>query len=210
MSRNTTGDVTSATQLYQQRYRTLVEVFSFTGGTVRACTGGNFVIVGANTYSPVGNFASVENVQEDAGVFPRAVRMRISLLNSAAMYEVLNETMFQKPVKIYRASLTDSYTVAGTPQLAFHGFINQSYINHDLGDSYLEIEAETRLKQPGKAVYMDSTTIKQVMAFSSDIFFDLLSQIPLSTAKWGDHVVVNGIYTNLRDIPWKPGSVFDP
>lgn len=186
MSRNTDASVTSASQLPQLKYRLLCEVHSVTDGPARACTGDRYIFSG-NTYSPVGGLGGIEKIQEEADIFPRAVRIWFSAVQSTSiMSDVLAENLYSKPVKLYRCFLSNSYTVIGTPQLAFLGYINQ--VDLKLKDeergNYFELECESRLRQPAKAIYFNKATLNKT--YSGDTFFDYIPQIPLKTVNWGN------------------------
>lgn len=187
MSRNTDSAVTSASQLPQLRYRVLCEVHSATGGAVRTCTGDRYIFSG-NTYSPVGHLGGFDKIQEDAEPFPRAVRLWFSAVNTSVIQDVINENLHGKPTKMYRCFLTDSYTIAGTAQLAFVGYINT--VDLKLADAergnYFELECESRLRQPAKSRYFNKETHWVSMGYSGDTFFSLVAQIPLVTAPWGN------------------------
>ncbi len=187
MSRNTSSAVTSASQLPTLRYHMLCEVDSLSGGTVYACTGNRF-IYSSNTYTPVGHLGGYEAIQEDSDVFPRGVRIWFAAIESSSIADVLAETMYDKPVKLYRCFISDSYTVVGTPQLAFKGTVDQ--VNMQLGDSergnFFELECESRLRQTGRGRYFNRETLQGAMGYSGDTFFDYVPQIPLVTANWGN------------------------
>lgn len=196
MSRNTTAAVTSASAEHRLRYRVLFEIHSLATGTLQACTGNNYIAVGANTYSPVGAMGGVESIQEEHDGFPRALRAWISIVNSDAMSAALGETLFKKRVDAYRCFLTDSYTVVGTPQLAFRGYINQAelrILDQDKGN-YIEIEAESKLYQSGRSYYMNRETLQNIMPYSGDTFFDYVTQIPLMKSDWGNTNVILSEY----------------
>lgn len=195
MSRDLTAAVTSVAQLPTVQYRWLCEVDSLSTGMTRACTGYQFVTFNGNTYSPVGNLGGVEKIQEDADVFPRAVRLWFSAVNTSQIQDVLSENMFNRPVRIYRTFLTDSYTNVATPQELFRGFVNTcdlKFKDPDRGD-YFEIEVESRLRRQPRAQFFNRETLWTFYNQSGDQFFDYLAQIPLTKAKWGiPGVIENG------------------
>ena len=194
MSRNISAAITSISQLSTVRCRWLVEVHSLTAGAVsRACNGYQFIVFGNNTYSPVGHLGEIEKVQEDSEVFPRAVRMTFAAINTAQIQEVLNETLFNRPVFIKRTFLTDSLTCVSTPEELFRGFINTCEMK--LGDKqrgdYFEIEVESRLLRNARAQYFNRETLWTFYNQSGDTFFDYVTKIPLTQANWGIPVNYN-------------------
>lgn len=160
------------------------------------CTGNNYITVGANTYTPVGGMGGVESVQEEPDGFPRSLKAWISIVNSVAMQAALSETLFRKRMDIYRCFLTGSYSLVGTPQLAFRGYINQvelRLLDPDKG-SYIEVEAESKLYQSGRSFYLNRETLQNVMPYSGDTFFDYVTQIPLMKSDWGNSRVILSDY----------------
>ena len=191
MTRNVSAAVTSISSLPQIRYRLLCEINSLTGDTVYACNGGNFIQWNGNTYSPLGTLASVEKIQEDAEVFPRALRMRLAAVSTASLVDLLSEQMFNKPVTLKRTFLTDSFTPVSTPETLFKGFINTAVLKlsgQPEQQSYYEIEVESRLKRMPRAQYFTRETLQFVMGYSGDTFFDYVPNIPLTKTNWGEEI----------------------
>lgn len=187
MSRDVAAAVTSAAQLDTVQYRWLVEVDSLSTGMTRACTGYQFVTFNGNTYSPVGNLGGAEKIQEDADVFPRAVRLWFAAVNTTQIQDVLSENMFNRPVRIYRTFLTDSFTNVATPEQLLQGYVNTCDMklkDPQRGD-YFEIEVESRLNRPPRVQLFNRETLWTFYNQSGDTFFNYLSQIPLTKAKWG-------------------------
>lgn len=192
MSRNDSASVTSISQLSSIRYRLLCEVYSLTGGSIsRSCTGNNWINFAGNTYSPIGNLGGIDPIQEETDVFPRAARLWFTAINSAAIQEVINETMFNRPLIIKRTFLTDSFTCVTTPQIVFKGRVNtvEMKIKDPERGNFFEIEVETRLNKSSKSVYFNKETLALVYLNSASTLFNYLSQIPLTRANWGGMTV---------------------
>jgi hypothetical protein len=193
MSRDLSAAVTSAAQLDTVQYRWLVEVDSLSTGMTRACTGYQFITFNSNTYSPVGNLGGAEKIQEDADVYPRAVRLWFSAVSTTQIQDVLNENLFNRPVRIYRTFLTDSYTNVATPEELFRGFINTCELklkDSERGD-FFEIEVESRLQRQPAAQFFNRETLWTFYNQSGDTFFNYLHQIPLAKVKWGVATVIS-------------------
>lgn len=210
MSRDLSAAVTSAAQLSQVQYRWLVEVHSLSTGITRACTGYQFLVFNGNTYSPVGNLGGAEKIQEDTDIFPRAVRLWFAAVSTTQIQDVLNENLFNRPVKILRTFLTDSYTNVATPEELFRGLINTCEMrlkDPERGD-FFEIEVESRLRREPRAQYFNRETLWTFYGQSGDTFFDFLTSIPFTKAKWGIPVIYDkyaGPGANPRG-PTRPGS----
>lgn len=210
MSRDLSAAVTSAAQLDTVQYRWLVEVHSLSTGITRACTGYQFLVFNGNTYSPVGNLGGAEKIQEDTDIFPRAVRLWFSAVSTTQIQDVLSENLFNRPVKILRTFLTDSYTNVATPEELFRGLINTCEMrlkDQERGD-FFEIEVESRLRREPRAQYFNRETLWTFYGQSGDTFFDFLTSIPFTKAKWGIPVIYDKYAdpgTNPRG-PTRPGS----
>lgn len=187
MSRDVSASVTSAAQLDTVQYRWLVEVDSLSTGMTRACTGYQFIVFNGNTYSPVGHLGGAEKIQEEVDPFPRAVRLWFSAVNTEQIQDVLNENMFNRPVRIYRTFLTDSHTNVSTPEELFRGYVNtcEMKLKDPARGNFFEIEVESRLMRQPRAQYFNRATLVSFYAQTGDTFFNYLHKIPLTKAKWG-------------------------
>lgn len=195
MSRNQSAAVTSISQLGTVQYRVLCEVDSMSTGTTRGCTGYQFIVFNGNTYAPIGHMGGAEKIQEDADIYPRAVRLWFSAVNTSQIQDVLNENMFNRPVRLYRTFLTDSFTCVSTPEMIFNGKINtcEMKLKDPQRGDFFEIEVESRLMRESRAQYFNRETLWTVYSQSGDTFFDYVSQIALRAANWGaaDNVSYN-------------------
>jgi hypothetical protein len=100
---------------------------------------------------------------------------------------VLTENIFNRPVRIYRTFLTESFTNVATPEMMFTGKVNTSEMklkDPTRGD-YFELEVESRLMRAPRAQYFNRETLWTVFSQSGDTFFDYVTQIPLRNAQWG-------------------------
>lgn len=191
MSRNTYAATTSASNENTLKFRFLLDIDSYAAGPVRACTGGNFITVGATTYTPVGYLGGLEPIKEESDVFPRAIRCWLAAVNTAAIQDVISESAYNKPARLYRCFLTQSMTLVNTPELVFKGRLNG--IEMKLGDpergNYYEVEIESRLAQKARAAYLTKETHWTIFGQSGDLFFEHLSKIPLFKSQWGQKEV---------------------
>jgi hypothetical protein len=167
------------------RFRVLADI-TMTNTTLRACTGQGYIGWAATTYSPVGAFGGVEKVQEDGEPFARAVRMWLSAVGSAQLYEPLTENLFNKPIKLYRAFLNQGNTLVSTPEMMFSGRINKVTVNFadPTRGNYLELEVENRLRREPRAAWFNKESLQQT--YNDDSFFNFIELIPGFRALWGN------------------------
>lgn len=192
MSRNLNAAVTSISQLESTRFRLLCDVYSLSTGTTRACLGNNYILFNGNTYSPVGNLGGIDPIQEESDVFPRAVKLWFAAVDTSTIQDVLTENMFNKPVRIYRTFLTDSFTCVSTPETIFVGRINTCDMklkDPERGD-FFEIEVESKLARPKRALRFNSETLKVIFLQTSNTLFDHVTKIPLTKANWGGMTII--------------------
>lgn len=205
MSRNLYAATTSASWASTLKFRLLLDIDSYTSGPLRACTGGNFINVGATTYTPVGQLGGLEPLKEDSDVFPRALRCWLAAINTADIRDVISESAYNKPARLYRAFLTESMTLVNTPELVFKGRLNG--IQMKLGDpergNFYEVEIESRLAQKSRAAFMNKETHWTIYGYSGDLFFEHLSKIPLFKSQWGQR-------STVYDFSPPPMEPYDP
>jgi hypothetical protein len=162
-------------------YRTLVDV-ALSAGTLYACTGKDWIYALGNTYTPVGGLGTISSVMEEIDAFPRDITLQIAAINSASLYEPLQEQLFNKVVKIRRCFLDPiTRTAVSTPELVWKGKISQVDIN--LENAYTEIRVETVLRRTAQVQYFNKETFQAID--SSDTFGLHIDQIPMFRSAWG-------------------------
>lgn len=188
MTRHTTAAVDSALSLPEITWAMLADI-GITSGTLYVCTGNRF-IYSTNTYNPVGGFGTIDPIREESDAFPRGVKMNIALVSSQAIYEAFNEQLFNKPVVLYKAVLSNA-TVVGTPEIIFKGRINHcgGRISQQDG-SYFELEVESRLRREPRTAFFNRETLWQT--YSGDTGANYIERIPLYKSTWGS--LANGVY----------------
>lgn len=170
-------------------YRQLVDV-GVTSSYVYFCTGRQFIGANSytpNTYTPVGGLGEVEPIQEETDTFPRSLVLRLSGVNtwangSMSLYAPLQETMYGRTVKVYRAFLnTTDWSLTNTPELMWKGTIER--VNVMLEDGIYEVEAAQDIRRTARVQYFNRETFRAVD--SSDTFGDWQDKIPLFKGSWG-------------------------
>lgn len=188
MSRNLQAATNSACSAQEVHYRLLVEVHSTSSGVTRACNGDRYISFAANTYSPVGTLGGLDSIQEDSDVFPRACRIWFAAVNTTQIQDVLSESMFNCPVKVFRGFVrTSDYTLVASAELLFKGYINtvdMKLKDPERGDHF-SIEVESRLVRPPVSQYFNKETIQIIRGMAGDTFFNYLHTIPFTKASWG-------------------------
>lgn len=189
MSRDTDVAVTSANYGASIRYAMLAQI-GISSGTMYCCTGNRWLFDGVHTYTPVGALGGVEPVVEEATLFPRAVKLWLSAVGSANLAEPMNEQLFNKPVRLFRTTLSESMTIVGTPQQCLRGYINK--VNVNLADpqrgNFFELEVESRIKREASSNFYTTENHDQMVTgvYSGDTIFKYVPRIVGYQSKWGD------------------------
>lgn len=182
--------------------------FTLVGGTLRVFNGAGYLMVGANTYTGIGDLGGVEAIKEDAASFQTGVKVWISALNSSALYEAMNEQLFNRDVKLYRCLYnTNSMTVVNTAELWFRGRVNevQMYRNDAERGDFIEMTLRHKLRREGKASYYTNEDML-TGSYSGDTFFSHLDKIPGFKALWGQQATYFQAGPTWRG-PFSPGDV---
>lgn len=186
MTRTLDATVNSYTSLPSQTFYTLVEL-ELVGGTLRAYNGAGYLNVGVNTYTGVGDFGGIEQIKESADSFSQGLKLWVSAINSSALYEAVNERLFNREVRIYRCWYDpSSLSVVNTPELWHRARINEVSLyrgDAERGD-YLEMTLRTKMQRESKASYY-TTEDMLTGPYSGDTFFFYLPQIPMFKSMWG-------------------------
>lgn len=188
MSRDTLAATTSAAAAADMRFRLLVEVHSLNlGGVTRACNGYNHVLFNGNTYSPIGNLGGIDKIQEESDVFPRQVRMWFAAVSSEQIADVLGESLFNCPLKVLRAFLTESLTLVASAEELWRGFVEE--VDMKLKDpekgNHFTIVGESRMARPPSARFFNNETHQYVRGNSGDVFFAYVHAVAFNKANWG-------------------------
>lgn len=187
MTRFTSSSMQALSEQSLIAYRMLADV-GVTSGTIYCCTGRQYLYTLGNTYSPVGHLGDVSPIGEESDAFPRDIVMRLSGVNTIAatgslsIYEPLRESMFNRPVSLYRSYLdTQTMTMVHTPELIWKGKIES--VDVLLEDGVYEVRAVSALRKSALAAYFNRETLRAVD--SSSTFADHVDRIPLFKSMWG-------------------------
>jgi len=174
-------------------FRILADV-TFSSTTMKLHTGIGALAVGVNTYDGIGALGTIDSVREDANTFTSQVKMTLSAVNSLALQEALNETLFGRQVILRRCWLREG-TVVGTAETWFRGQIGEVKLHR--GDpergNYIAVNVETKLNRQSKMAYYTKEDLASV--YSGDTFFDYLHLIGTTKALWGDQPTRFSSYT---------------
>lgn len=176
-------------------HRTLVDV-GVTSSTLYVCDGYHCLFALGNTYTPVGHFGGIDAIQEESDPFPRWIKLWLSAVGSANIFEPVSEGLFNKPVKVYDAFISpDTFSAVHTPQTIFAGTINEVEIKFKDPErgNYFELTVETELRREPVMAYSNKETLW--LTYSGDTFCNFQHLIPTFRSKWGNEATsfVDGV-----------------
>jgi hypothetical protein len=177
----------SSLDLVAHRYLADVQV---TSQTLHLCSGYRYLynIANATTYSPVtvNQLAGVDVIREDTDPFPQSLKLWITAVDSASMYDGVNEQLFNKDVEVFDSWLDpNAFTVVHTPQSVYKGKIDEVtlYFNDKKRGTYYELSLQTELRREPPVAYFDQATLWKT--YSGDTFFSRQHLIATTKAQWG-------------------------
>jgi hypothetical protein len=145
---------------------------------------------GGNTYSGLGDYGKIDSITETTETIAKGVIMTLSGIPSTELTDVMTEDFQGQIVTLY-IGLLDSNSLAwiATPEELWEGRLDYATVDLDKNASSIAMHCENRLnKEPLVARYTDED---QQLLYPGDSFFNLVWQIPLAVAGWGQ---VNAIY----------------
>lgn len=160
-------------------------------GTLRMWNGVGYLMVGANTYSGIGDLGRIEPIKEDVTEFPRGLKVTFAAVTSSNLLaEALNEKLFNRSITLYRAWWdTTSLSIVNTPEISYKGRINEVNLNRgdpEQGD-FLELTIATRLRRESAVSYYTKEDL--ALTYSGDTFFNYTAKIPNFKSLWGQKPV---------------------
>lgn len=202
MTRTLAAAVNSYVSLPAVTLYTLADLI-LDSGTLRIYNGAGFLMVGANTYSGVGDLGNVEPIKEDADEFPRGLKITLAAVTSSNLLsEAIGETLFNRQIKLYRCWYnTTSKSVVNTAEVWFRGRINE--VNAHRGDpeqgDYLEVTVATRLRREAGVSYYTQEDLW--LTYSGDTFFQHLDKIAGFKSLWGQKATYFDVPGVQRGLP---------
>ncbi len=137
----------------------------------------------SNTYTGVGDFGSIEALEESADLTPFAVRFQLSGLDSTILNAALTEDYFGRDVKIYLGWLSDGALVAD-PDEWWSGSVDKMDVVRG-PDNAVVVTAESELRLFRKSNGKLFTDEDQQLDFAGDLFFEYVPQLQEARAVWG-------------------------
>jgi hypothetical protein len=162
---------------------TLVDL-NFADQTMRLHDGSGTLTFSGNTYSGVGDYGSIETVDETTEVIAKTLTFTLSGVPGNLLTESLTQNYQGRTVTLYIGLFNvDTWQFVDTPETIWEG--RMDYVTAELSQNIakLTLKCENRLnREPLVARYTD---LDQQIASPGDTFFNLVYLVPLSSAGWG-------------------------
>lgn len=183
---------TNAAEAVKVSVRLCVMVdLDFSSGHVYAHDGIGSVVFGANTYTGTGTFGSIDAVDESSDVIAKPLTMTLSGVDASLLDTAATEVYQGRQATIYLGFLREGTNdLLDTPEVVWEGYMDTMSVHLDKGASSITLNCEHRLRrEPRIARY---TSADQQIAYSDDLFFDLVTKIPGYVGTWGSMVIRPG------------------
>lgn len=157
----------------------------FYGGTVRAHTGIGDITWGGNTWSGVGDFAGVGEIEEGTDIAARGVSLSINGIPSAVLSEALGAKYRGRAAKIWLGFLNASGALLADPYQVFGGRMDVMSVE-DAGDTCsISVQCENRLVDFRRSRVSRYTQEDQNARFPMDFGLQYIARIADQTIQWG-------------------------
>ena len=162
----------------------------FASGHVRAHDGVGDISFGGYTYSGVGRFGGIDIAEESISVIAKPVTLSLSGVDSSLLSTALLEQYQGRTATIYMGLLnTETLALIDTPETLWEGRMDVMTVQLGPETGSIKLNCEHRLRrEPRIARYTDAD---QQLAYSGDLFFNLIGKIAGFKGTWGNKGVAN-------------------
>lgn len=162
---------------------TMVDL-DYSSGHVYAHDGVGPLTWGGHTYDGVGQYGGINVVTESLDVIARSVKLTLSGVDASLITHVMAEVSQGRAATIYLAFVDQATgALVDTPETIWAGKMDTHDVEIDDGVAVITVNCESRLRrEPRIARYTDQD---EQLAYSGDVFFNLIYQIPGFRSQWG-------------------------
>lgn len=159
--------------------------FQFSGGTQRISTFNQTITWGGNDWSGFGQLVDISQVSENEGVDPNAMTFNLTARTewlSIAIGPV--EEYRGLPAKLYMGPMDESFTLVGTPVLAWNGYMDTVFIGVAGQDGSIQIKCETAAYQLKRRPTYRLNSAQHKKKYPLDTGFDYLTDLIANPQLW--------------------------
>ena len=157
----------------------------FDSGTSYIWTGIGDLSWNAQTWQGIGNFGTVEGLEETIRDRAAGIRLGLSGIPSAQISWALQEEYQQRTVRLYFGVLDTSNQIVSNPFIIFRGLMDVLTIEEDGKTASLKMACENRLAPFERAKPQYYTSERQKFDFPGDRGFDGAPGLQNKEFNWG-------------------------
>ena len=167
----------------------LIDV-EFSGGTEYVTDSFQAITSGGNSYTALGDYVSISEIQESGGIEVSTVTLQLSGVDKDHITNVLGENYIDRPITIAKGFLDTSNALISSPITIFSGRMNAPVIteNPDSGTSVVTVTATSHWvdfeRRPGRST---NHSLQQIH-FSGDKGFEFASEVAQQIT-WGKSTI---------------------
>ena len=176
----------NTTQVQAETVRPLIFAeLAFAGGTVRAHTGIGTITWDGNTWSGVGDFAGVSDIEEGVDVAARGLTISLNGIPSDLLPEALAANYRGRSAKVFLGFADDAGALVGTPYQVFGGRMDVLGLEDAGSTCSLSVQCENRLVDFRRSRVSRYTHEEQQARHPNDDGLRYIARIADQTIHWG-------------------------
>ncbi len=207
MSRNLSANLKSASQSRYLNMLIFVKL-ELDSGTIYLHNGIGTYTFDSNAYLGVGDFGSIDTIEEGAGLSPYSLTLMLSGLDSDLLDEVQNQNYYLRPVTVYVGALNEDMSLSATPDELFAGFMDSADVS--LGEeNAIRLKCESDLSifdQSNNSRFSDADLQNE---YPGDLFLQYAEDMIDATIIWRGTAQRNTGSINVFPADYDYGDYYD-
>ncbi len=177
---------TNTAQVQSETVRPILFAYlDFVGGAIRAHTGIGNITWGGNTWSGVGSFADISDIEEGVDVAARGLTLSLCGIPSSLLPEALAANCRGRTVQLFLGFTDEAGTLAADPFQVFGGRMDLLSMD-DGGDTCsISVQCENRLVDFRRSRVSRYTHEEQIAIHPGDLGLEFIARIADKTINWG-------------------------
>lgn len=158
----------------------------FSGGTSRMTTFNKNIDWGGHTWYGLGQLLRLSQVVEAEGAQPRSVTAGISAAQAEWLAVAIGpvEEYRGLPARLYMGPMDASYSLVGTPALAWRGIMDTASIGINGDEGGVEIKCETAAYALKRRPALRMNAAQHKRRYPGETGFDYLTDLIANPARW--------------------------
>lgn len=207
MSRNLSTNLKSASQSRYLNMLIFVKL-ELDSGTIYLHNGIGTYNFDSNNYLGVGDFGSIDTVEESTGLSPYSLTLILSGLDSDLLDEVQNQDYYLRPVTVFVGALNENMSLSATPDVLFSGFMDSADVS--LGEeNAIRLKCESDLSIFDKSNNSRFSDADLQREFPGDLFLQYAEEMVDATIIWRGTAQRNTGSINVYQDDYDYGDYYD-